>query len=177
MKRSAIIQMPEYFDRYINLVEDISLIDALEKYGVSYLRAEQKKFEKLGDEVYAPGKWTIKDIIQHYIDTERVFTYRALRFARTDTTVLPGYDENLFAENTNTSNQSLEELLNEFDLVRKSTIAMYKGFTNEMLNRKGICFNKEISVLAIGFTMPGHVIHHMNVIKERYFPLLEKAGV
>lgn len=172
MKKSDITKMPEYFDRYINLVDDIDITKALEKYGEKYLLAEKQKFVELGDKVYAPGKWTIKDIVQHMIDAERVFSYRAMRFARNDKTALPGFDENAFAITANASKRDLNELLDEFAALRSATTKLYASFTNEMLIREGTSFNKDISVLAIGFTLTGHVIHHVNILKERYYKLI-----
>src|ERR1700756_2838860 len=120
MKKSEIIKMPNYFDRYINLVENIDVIAALEKYGPASLEKEKAIFEKLGDKVYAPGKWTIKDILQHIIDAEKVFTYRALRFARNDKTELPGFNEDDYAAIANTKNRTIADLLEEFNLLRHS---------------------------------------------------------
>lgn len=170
MKKSQIVKMPDYFDRYINLVEDIDVIDALKRYDVNAF--DKKKLEQLGDRTYAPGKWTAKDIIQHISDAERVFAYRALRFGRNDSIPLHGFDENTYAVNTNLVNRSLDDLLHEFNAVRRSTIALFEGFTNEMLNRTGVASGREVSVLAIGFFTVGHQLHHINVLKERYFPII-----
>ena len=173
MKKSEIIKMPNYFDRYINLVEDIDVIAALEKYGPAYLEKEKSSFEKLGDKVYAPGKWTVKDILQHIIDAERVFAYRALRFARNDKTELPGFDEDHFAAHANTKNRTVTDLLEEFKLLRSLTIVFYKALDKETLLREGTASGNTISVLALCFTITGHAIHHMNVLRERYFPLIK----
>lgn len=164
--------MPEFFDRYINRVEDIELLQAFSKYDRFESLIAPETLEALDDKVYAPGKWTVKDIIQHLIDTERIMSYRALRFARNDTTVLPGFDEDLFGENAKASQRPLNELLSEFQLTRQSTIALFSSFDDEMLHRTGICFNKTVSVIAIGFILVGHPIHHANIIRERYLPLL-----
>ncbi len=173
MKRSDLKEIPKYFDRYINLVEDIELLDALERYGASFLEKEKSNFEKQGDKVYAPGKWTIKDLLQHMIDAERVFAYRALRFSRNDKTELPGFDEDHYAANVSTKNRTVADLLEEFKNVRTSTIQLFKGLEAEALQREGIASGNKISVLAIGFTLCGHPIHHLKVIKERYFPLIQ----
>ncbi|MBI3258053.1 MAG: DinB family protein [Ignavibacteriae bacterium] len=174
MKKSDITAMPEYFDRYINLVGDYDVIEALKHYDVHWMENEKDSFVRLGDSVYAPGKWTVKDILQHLIDNERIFTYRALRFAREDSTILPGCDENSHALSAKANTRSLDDLLKEFQLVRASTIALYNSFSDEMMYRDGVAFNKRISVLAIGFLCVGHAIHHFNIIKERYYPLLQK---
>ena len=169
MKKSAISKMPEYYDRYIMPVDDINVIDALKKYDVSLF--DKSMLARIGTSVYEPGKWTVKDIIQHLIDAERVFSYRALRFARNDKTALPGFEENDYALNTNVAKRSLDDLLNEFETVRKSTIYLYKNFTDEMLLRIGVASDKEVSVLAIGFIMAGHALHHSKMIKEHYYKL------
>ena len=173
MKKSEIKVMPEYFDRYINLVEDIDVISALEKFGIPVIQTETNNIEKLGDKIYAPNKWTVKDIIQHITDTERVFAYRALRFARKDLTALSGFDENIYASQARASDRKLEDIINDFDNVRQSSISLFKSFDEEMMLSEGISSNNKISVLAIGFMIAGHFIHHINVIKERYYPLIK----
>ena len=172
MKRSS-IPLPEFFDRYINLVDDIEALAALEKYGSNWLNSEKEKFNALKDTIYAPGKWTVKDILQHVIDNERIFCYRALRFARNDKTPLPGYDEQLFGQQANGFKRTVDDLLDEFALVRQASLALFNNFSEEMLLRRGVANNKEISVAAIGFVIAGHPIHHLNILKERYYPLLK----
>lgn len=172
MKRSDIPVMPEFFDRYINRVEDIDLLEALKKYDNFEAIISTDILTALGDQVYAPGKWTVNDIIQHTIDTERIMSYRALRFARNDKTALPGFDEDLFGNTANANKRQLDDLLEEFRLVRQSTMALFKSFDDDMLLRTGICFHKKVSVIAIGFILVGHPLHHAHIIEERYLPLL-----
>jgi len=117
---------------------------------------------------YAENKWTIKELIQHMIDTERVMSYRALRISRGDKTALAGFDENDFISNSNANQIPFIELLKEFSLVRKSSIAMFKGLSDEMLLLKGTASEAEVSVRALGYILTGHVLHHLNVISERY---------
>jgi hypothetical protein len=164
--------MPQFFDRYINKVSDIPVVEALEQYPRIESAIDKHLLEALGDKVYAPGKWTIRDIVQHITDNERVQAYRAMRISRNDQTVLPGYDENLFADNTNAANSSLDDLLEEFAITRQSNIMLFKSFTDEMLQRTGTCYTVSISPLALGFVLAGHQLHHINIIKERYLPLL-----
>ncbi|TDE15344.1 DinB family protein [Dyadobacter psychrotolerans] len=172
MKKSFINPMPAFFDRYINLVENIHIFEAFEKYSPDKVYHEMEKLSQLKDQVYAPGKWTIKDIIQHVTDNERIMAYRALRFSRNDKTALPGYDEELLGANTNAANRTLQDLMTEFTVLRASTIALYQGMSQEMMLRSGVAYKSEISALALGFVIIGHPIHHMNVIQERYFPLI-----
>lgn len=172
MYKKDINQAPGYFDRYIGLVPDQSITDVLLEYATSYIKKEQPNLEQLGDRVYAEGKWTIKQILQHLIDTERVFQYRALRFSRGDETALPSFDENKYADAADVSNRTIEDLLEEFDYLRKSVIMMYINFSDAEMQRKGKASTNVVSVLGVGYTMVGHVIHHMNIIRERYYPLL-----
>jgi hypothetical protein len=172
MKKSDLNPMPAFFDRYINLVEDIDLADALDKYSPENIYQDLDALKTLEDRVYAPGKWTVRDIIQHVIDNERIMAYRAMRFSRNDNTALPGYDEELLGANTIANQRPLDELREEFVLVRAATKYLFKGMNREMLLRSGVAYKSEISALALGFVIAGHPIHHMNVIRERYFPLL-----
>ena len=173
MKRSEITPMPNFFDRYIKQVEDIDIVEALEKYSSMETLLDLKKLERLGDKVYAPGKWTVKEVVQHMTDNERVQAYRALRIARNDKTPLPGYDENVFAANVNPSVRSLNDLLEEFAVVRKSNIILFRNINQDQQKLTGLCNNVEIPVLALGFVLVGHQLHHAKIINERYFPLLE----
>jgi hypothetical protein len=117
---------------------------------------------------YEVGKWTIKDILQHLIDAERVFAYRALRFARKDNTPLPGFEENSYTIAANANNRSREDLLKEYQLVRESTLMLFKSFNQDMLKLLGSASDSDMSVRAIGFVITGHEKHHCEVIKSRY---------
>lgn len=163
--------MPGFFDRYIVQVEDIDIIEALEKYTCQFI-FDIEKLRLLGEKVYAENKWTSKDILQHVLDTERILAYRALRFARNDKTSLPGYEEDDYGKEAKAERRSLEDIFEEASLLRKSTVALFKSFTKEMLIREGVCFNQRISVIALGFVIAGHPVHHTNIIRERYYPLL-----
>lgn len=172
MKRSEVNPMPQFFDRYINQVEDIDIVEALEKYNSIETLLDKEQLEKLGSRVYAPGKWTIKQIIQHITDNERVQAYRALRIARNDKTVLPGYDEGLFAANVHPEVRGLDDLLQEFTIVRRSNIILFENFSDEVQQRVGNCNNIDISVLGLGFQLVGHLLHHIKIIREKYLPLI-----
>lgn len=117
---------------------------------------------------YAQGKWSIKELLQHMIDSERVFAYRAMRFARNDSTQLPGFDENLYVETCEAGGRSLSSLLEEFNWIRKSNILMFASMSANILNRMGKIDRNEISVRALGFIICGHLLHHLKVIEERY---------
>ena len=168
MKRTEIYPMPEYFDRYINLADDIELNEALQISCDELNHLPVDLWKNIGDKVYAPGKWTIRDILQHMIDTERIFAYRALCFARGEANRMPSFDENEYAQNTSANQRSLEELIAELKLVRETSMMLYNSFTDEMLLRAGVSFRGSYSVLAIGFIMVGHQRWHLNIIQERY---------
>ncbi|MEO5571542.1 MAG: DinB family protein [Bacteroidia bacterium] len=161
-------EYPEYYDRYIKKVKGNDLLKSLEE--IHQLTKElllNLPEEKLNYR-YAPGKWTIKEIIGHLMDAERVFAYRALRFARNDKTQLPSFEENDWADASNAQHRNFAELMNEFDAVRESTLQLFNSFDAEIILRKGIASNVEISVKAIGYSIAGHELHHSEVIKERY---------
>ena len=162
--------MPEFFDRYINMLPECTLHDALKhskdlSHFVPVSTLDERKHYR-----YAPDKWSVSDILQHVIDTERILSYRALCFARNDTTILPGFDENEYARHTMANNRSIEDMLNEYQLVRQSSIHLFQGFSETMLLRTGICYDKKVSVASLAFIIAGHPIHHMQVIRERYIP-------
>ena len=117
---------------------------------------------------YADGKWTIKELLQHFIDAERVLSYRALRFARRDPTDLPGYEEDDYVKNSNGNTRDYNELLEEFSVVRKATELLFNGFTDEAIQRIGSANGSIFSVRALGYIISGHLKHHLNVIRDRY---------
>ncbi|AZQ65422.1 DinB family protein [Flammeovirga pectinis] len=172
MNKKELPFMPEYFDRYINLTEDNNVVDVLSESITKINSDFVEQLEKLGTQVYAANKWTALDLLQHLIDTERILAYRALRFAREDKTPIPGFEENDYAVNSMANHRELSDLINEFQAVRLGTIALFKSFSDEMLLQVGTASGQEISVLALGFTIVGHQIHHMNILDERYFPML-----
>lgn len=158
-----------YYTTYLPLVDTAwTLVEELEVSVHNFIRFVQDIPMDKYDYRYADGKWTIKDIIQHLIDTERIFSYRALRFARKDTTELPGYNENLYAETANGSERKLQEMLTELALVRQGTIMLFKSFSEESLLYKGVASGNIASVRALGFIIIGHQNHHIKIFKERY---------
>jgi uncharacterized damage-inducible protein DinB len=157
-----------HFATYIQAAANVELIEELEICLHDFIKFIQNIPMDKFDYRYAEGKWTIKDIIQHLIDAERIFAYRALRISRNDKTPLPGFEENDYVENTNANGRSIQDLLTEFSAVRQSTILLFKSLTDEQLKRIGIASNNEISVRALGFVTIGHQKHHQKVFQERY---------
>lgn len=173
MKKSDIqIPIPGHYNDYLALVEDLPLKAALDKGLTNFQNFDWDKVKAIGDQTYAPEKWTIKEIIQHVIDWERIFTYRALVHVRLDENRPMPHDQNWMAANSNANRQSWEQLQNEFHIVRHSTIALFQSFDKADLVKKAYSMDQEINVAIIGFLLVGHQAHHFKVIEERYFPLL-----
>lgn len=158
--------------RYISLTADLPVLAVLTAQDKLVTAAEKISLDQLKGLSYAEGKWTVADILQHLIDTERILSYRALRIARNDHTPLPGFDEAYFAGFTLASQRSIDGLLEEFDLLRRATIALYRSFDDAMLQRSSLCGGIQISVLALGYLIAGHTLHHLQIIRDRYLPLL-----
>ena len=159
-----------YFEQYMQLasVESLSIVESLEKSQIDFEALLRNIPEEKHAFSYAKGKWTLKELIQHIIDTERVFCYRALCFARNDKTALPGYDQDVFVENGNANQLNYFDLLDEMATLRKSTLQLYARFSEEALLRIGVASENKISVRALGYLFSGHQIHHLNIVKERY---------
>ncbi len=158
-----------YYGNYIAQVsEEYTLIEELEISLHRFIKFVQDIPMDKFDYQYAEGKWTIKDIIQHLIDAERIFAYRALCFARKDATELPGFEENDYVDEANANNRSIMELLTELSAVRHATLLLFKSFNETQLLRSGIASNNPMSVRAIGFVIIGHQNHHQKVFEERY---------
>ena len=153
---------------YIESLDDITLLDELEISLHDFIKFVQNIPMDKFDYRYAENKWTIKDIIQHIIDAERIFGYRALRISRNDKTPLPGFEENEYAQNTNAIRRSIQELLTELSAVRHSNLLLFKSLSDKQLTKLGTASNHTISVRAIGFLIIGHQKHHQKVFQERY---------
>lgn len=158
-----------HFSTYINQVSnEYTLVEELEISVHRLIKFVQNIPMDKFDYRYAEGKWTIKDILQHLIDAERIFTYRALRFARNDKTALPGFDENDYANQTNATKRSIQDLLTELAVVRQATLSLFKSFSNDEMLRIGTASNNPMSVRALGYVIIGHQNHHQRIFEERY---------
>ncbi|WP_187261786.1 DinB family protein [Pontibacter beigongshangensis] len=120
---------------------------------------------------YQPDKWSIKEVLVHMVDTERVFAYRALRFARQDKTPLSGFDQDTYIVPSKAASRTIASILNEYAAVRQATIELFKNLDGEALNQTGVASNHEISVRALGYAILGHEIHHLRIIREKYLQL------
>jgi uncharacterized damage-inducible protein DinB len=157
-----------YYETYISKVNTDDLIEALQKGENEFIQLLQAMPAEKLDYRYAEGKWSIRELVIHLMDVERIFTYRALRFSRKDQTPLSGFDDEPYIAESNASERSLQSLITEYSALRRSTIEFFRNISSEMSLRTGIANGKEISVRALAFIIPGHELHHLGVIRERY---------
>jgi hypothetical protein len=168
MKNLQLNEYAPYQMNYIKLVADTTILKGLviQKEEMIHFFKSIPVFKQ--EFKYAENKWTIKDILLHLIDAERIFSYRALRIARNDTTFLAGFEENDYVLAANANERDFKSLLNEFNLVRENTISLFASFSDADLLKLGTASNSSISVRGIGYCILGHELHHKNVIIERY---------
>ncbi len=157
-----------YYENYVKLIEDDDILRILNEQNKKTQDILNSFSEHRGNYRYKDGKWTVKEVVGHLLDTERVFAYRALCIARREKKSLPGFDQDDYVNEGNFNRRELFDLNYEFRLLRESNLLLFKSFPPEMLKRKGFANESSISVLAILFIIAGHEIHHMNILKERY---------
>ncbi|MDH3457285.1 MAG: DinB family protein [Gemmatimonadota bacterium] len=157
-----------YFDRYIGLAPEGDIIVQLEAQIGETTRLLDRVPEKRGSFRYAPGKWTLTEVIGHIADTERVFAYRALRFSRNDRTPLPGFEQDDFVAHGAFGTRTLAGVTAELAAVRAATVALFTGLTPAQLVRRGVANNVEMSVRAVPYVLAGHELHHLAIIRQRY---------
>jgi hypothetical protein len=157
------------FKNYVKQVEEADVLQALRLSGFRMqVLIHSVPADKI-DYRYADDKWSVREVLCHILDAERIFAYRALRFARNDSTHLPGFDENIYAPEANAGGRSMKKIADEFTHLRASTVDMFEGFTEDMLRRRGTASNNyELSVLAYGLVIAGHETHHRKILAERY---------
>lgn len=157
-----------YYGRYIALVPDGDLISILQDQMEDTSRVLRAIPIEMADHAYSEGKWTVKEVIGHMGDVERIMSYRALRFARADATELPGFDENTYVPAANFGRRTVDDLVDELVAVRAATIHLLRPLDDAALARRGAANGAEISVRALAYIIAGHERHHMSVLRERY---------
>ena len=168
MTKSFAQKYPGFFEQYIKQVPEEDLQDAFNKqtpFISSFLSSIPKDKYMFA---YGESKWTIKELLQHIIDTERIMAYRALSFARKEKTALPGFEQNDYAANSNANSRTWQSLGNEFLIVRQSTHLLFNSLTEEMLTSEGTANNTILSVGTIGFIILGHFYHHKKIVEDLY---------
>jgi uncharacterized damage-inducible protein DinB len=162
------VLVPASFKGYINAITENDLEEALRKNTRRFRKLLKNMPKKKINYAYAEGKWTIKEMLQHIVDAERVFVFRALHFSRKDPTLLPGFDENVWAITAKAPKRSWSDLVDEFIALRAATELFFTALDEDQLMAGGTANNNPMSVAGLGFVCAGHVAHHMNIIKERY---------
>lgn len=157
-----------YYGAYVGAVPDGDITRTLAQQGEGLLARLKHLSEEQAAFAYSPGKWTVKEVVCHIADAERIFAYRALRIARGDTTPLAAFDENAYAVNSSANDRPLETLLGEFAAVRGATLALLRWLPEAAWTRRGTASGKEVSVRALAWIMAGHAMHHGTVLKDRY---------
>ncbi|MDZ4714957.1 MAG: DinB family protein [Cytophagales bacterium] len=160
--------IPAFYKGYVKLVSHPDVLQALRISGYRTMELIHSIPDAKSDFRYAEGKWSIREVLCHMLDAERIFGYRALRFARNDRTELPGFDENEFARHMNAAGRTLKQIGDEMQHLRSSTVDLFESFTEEMMKRKGVSNKSELSVVALGIIIAGHETHHVKILRERY---------
>ncbi|MGB5531359.1 MAG: DinB family protein [Ignavibacteriaceae bacterium] len=157
-----------YYENYIRLIEGDDILRILNEQNKKTQDILNSFSEHKGNYRYADGKWTVKEVVGHLLDTERVFAYRALCIARGEKKSLPGFDQNDYVSEGNFNRRELFDLNYEYRLLRESNLLLFRSFTSEMLKLKGFANESSVTVLAILFIIAGHEKHHMNVLRDKY---------
>jgi hypothetical protein len=160
--------VPIFYKGYVENVKDMDMLEALKQSSIVTLATIRAIAEDKGGFRYAPEKWTIKEVLAHMIDVERIMAYRALRFARNDKTDLPGFEENDYAPEANAHGRTIKQLADEMERLRATTIDLFTSFTPAMLKREGTANKNKLSVFNLGYIIPGHETHHRKILTERY---------
>lgn len=175
MNRPEATEYADYYANYIAKVPGSDVLSVLESQRLQMLQLFAGRSERDGSFRYAPGKWSVKEVLGHITDTERIFTYRALRIARGDQTPLPGFEQDDFVKNGGFAERTLASLAEEFGLVRSASVALFWSFPEASWSRRGVASQKEVTVRALAFMTVGHQIHHRIILEERYFPAIPRA--
>ncbi|HEY0058742.1 MAG TPA: DinB family protein [Flavisolibacter sp.] len=175
MPKPDFASVPEWYHKYLIAVPEDDLLHAFDNHSALLLDTLEGLPEKAWDHRYAPDKWSIKEMVQHIIDAERIFCYRALSFARGETAALPGFDEVTYALNSKADRRSASSLLQELKVVQQGSIHLFHSFDEEQRAASGIANGATVSVNSVGFILIGHCLHHLSILKERYLPGIDSA--
>lgn len=171
MTKPDLDAIPVFYRGYVENVKDMDVIEALTQSSKVALNIFRGIPEDMGGHRYDKGKWSIKELLNHMMDAERIFAYRALRFSRNDKTHLSGFEENDYAPLANAHSRTISQLTNEMERLRQTTIDLYLSFSPEMLKHEGFANNNKLSVINIGYVIAGHETHHRKIISERYLTI------
>jgi hypothetical protein len=164
-----------YYEKYVSLVPGTDVLAVLEAQQMLMAQLLGARSEREGNFRYAPDKWTVKELVGHVTDAERIFAYRALRIARGDVTPIEGFEQDDYVKNGGFNDRTLADLTDEFDQVRGSTLALYQGLAGEAWQRRGSANKNEVTVRALAFIIAGHELHHRRILEEKYLPAIPRA--
>jgi uncharacterized damage-inducible protein DinB len=175
MKRPEPTEYADFYAGYVSEVPGHDVLSVLESQRVQMLQLLTARSEREGSFRYAPGKWTVKEVLGHVNDAERIFTYRALRIARGDQTPLASFEQESFVRNGAFGERTLANLTDEFAAVRNASLKLFRSLREDAWPRRGVASEKEVTVRALAFITVGHQIHHRSILEERYFPAIPRA--
>jgi len=175
MKIPEPTEYAEFYAGYVSEVPGSDVLGVLESQRVQMLQLFAARSERDGSFRYAAGKWTVKEVLGHINDAERIFAYRALRIARGDQTPLAAFEQEDFVRNGGFGERTLADLAEEFGLVRNASVALFRSLREDAWPRRGVASQKEVTVRALAFITAGHQIHHRAILEERYFPAIPRA--
>lgn len=165
----------KFYETYVSLIPSADVLSALEMQRLQMAQLFAGRSERDGNFRYAPGKWTVKEVLGHVNDAERVFSYRALCFARGDQKPLQSFEQDDYVRTAGSNERTLADLTEEFAAVRGASLALFRSLTEEAWNRRGVASNNEVTVRALAYITAGHELHHRRILEERYFPAIPRA--
>ncbi|HEY8713814.1 MAG TPA: DinB family protein [Candidatus Acidoferrum sp.] len=168
-------EFASFYEKYIALVPGDDAVAALEAQRLQMMQMLSARSEREGNFRYAPDKWSVKEIIGHLTDSERVFSYRAMRIARGDQTPLAGFEQDDYVKSGGFGERRLTDLAEEFAAVRAGTVWLFRSLSDAAWMRRGVANGKEVSVRALAFISAGHELHHQKILEERYFAAIPRA--
>ena len=164
-----------YYEKYVSLISATDIVSALEGQRLAMTQLLGARSEREGNFRYAPDKWTLKEVIGHVADTERVFAYRSLRIARADQTPIEGFEQDDYVRNGAFSERTLADLSEEFAHVRNASLALFRSLPDQAWTRRGVANKNEVSVRALAYIIAGHEVHHRRILEEKYLPAIPRA--
>ncbi|HET8965479.1 MAG TPA: DinB family protein [Candidatus Acidoferrum sp.] len=173
--RPKLGEYAELYEKYVALIPGTDILGTLEGQRLVMSQMLAARSEREGNFRYAPDKWTVKEVVGHVVDAERIFAYRALRFARGDQTPLPGFEQDGYVKNGGFGERTLEDLAGEYAEVRGATISLFNGLDAAAWQRRGVASNNEVTVRALAYIIAGHELHHRRILDEKYLPAIPRA--
>jgi hypothetical protein len=164
-----------YYEKYVSLVPGTDILGVLEAQRMLMTQLLGARSEREGNFRYAPDKWTVKELVGHIADSERVFAYRALRISRNDKTPIEGFEQDDYVKNGNFNERTLADLAEELAVVRSASLALFLGLDAAAWQRRGIANKNEVTVRALAFIIAGHELHHRRILEEKYLPAIPRA--